>query len=135
MAIGRKSKLTPEIQEKIVSAVRAGNYSFVAAEFAGIGERTFYKWMEKGEARPGSTYGQFRQAVKSAEREAEVRAVAIIQNLMTSNWQAAMTFLERKYPDRWGRRVRVSVDHRRELSQLGLDPEEVDAAVEEAARS
>ena len=135
MAMGRKSKLTPEVQEKIVSAVRAGNYSFVAAEFAGIAERTFYKWMEKGEASPRSIYGQFRHAVKGAEREAEVRAVAVIQNLMTSNWQAAMTFLERKYPDRWGRRIRVDVDPIRELKQLGIDTDEVHAAIEEAARS
>ncbi|NJL28741.1 MAG: hypothetical protein HC897_13035 [Thermoanaerobaculia bacterium] len=133
--MGRKSRLTPEIQEKIVSVIRAGNYACVAAQYAGITTRTFYRWLEKGEARPNSAYGHFRHAVKAAESEAEVRAVAIIQNLMTNNWQAAMTFLERKFPERWARRIRVTVDPRKELSDLGLDPEEIDAVIDEAAKS
>ena len=48
---GRPSKLTPEVQEKIVTAIRAGNYAQVAAVYAGIGERTFYRWMELGKSR------------------------------------------------------------------------------------
>lgn len=108
---GRKTKLTPEVQEKIVSAIRAGNYAKVAAGYAGIGERTFYSWLERGEAAKSGIYLQFRQAVKGAEREAEVRAVAIIQKHMENNWQAAMTYLERKFPARWGRRGSVRFDH------------------------
>jgi transposase len=106
---GRPSKLTPEVQERIISAIRAGNYASVAAAYAGVGERTFYTWMEKGESQPSGKYAQFRHAVKSAESEAEVRAVATIQKLMPDTWQAAMTYLERKFPNRWGRRSRMDV--------------------------
>ena len=38
---------------RLVSAtreIRAGNYACVAAEYAGIGETTFYRWLEQGEA-------------------------------------------------------------------------------------
>lgn len=104
---GRRTKLTPEIQEKIVSAIRAGNYANVAAEYAGIGERTFYRWLERGREANRGIYWHFWQAVKKAEREAEVRAVAIIQKHMEGNWQAAMTYLERKFPQRWSRRDRL----------------------------
>ena len=52
---GRPSKLTPEVQEKIVTAIRAGNYAQVAAVYAGIGERTFYRWMERGEKSKAET--------------------------------------------------------------------------------
>ena len=39
---GRRSQLTAEIQERIVSAIRAGNYANIAAQYAGIAESTFY---------------------------------------------------------------------------------------------
>lgn len=96
---GRPSKLTPEVQEKIVSAIRAGNYAQIAAAYAGIGETTYYRWMQQGREATSGKYREFRQAVKTAESEAEVRAVAMVQSHMPNNWTAAMTFLERKFPD------------------------------------
>ena len=75
---GRNSKLTPEVHEKIVTALRAGNYSKVAAEYAGISEVTFYRWLRRGRAAKRGMYREFADAVQRAEREAEVRAVAIL---------------------------------------------------------
>ncbi len=134
---GRTTKLTPEVQEKIVSAIRAGNYANVAAEYAGIGERTFYRWLQQGSEEEQGIYGQFRQAVKTAERESEVRAVAIIQKHMDDNWQAAMTYLERKHPSRWGRRdrLKIEIDPREALADmLALSDEDLDAAIDSAAQ-
>jgi len=37
-----------------------------------------------------------------------VRAVAIIQKKMPDDWRAALSYLERKHPKRWGRRVDVT---------------------------
>jgi len=37
------------VQEKIVTAIRVGNYAQVAAVYAGTTERTYYRWMERGE--------------------------------------------------------------------------------------
>lgn len=106
---GRPSKLTPERSLKIIDAVRAGNYAEVAARFAGINERTFYKWMEKGEQRPDSPYGHFRQAIKDAEAAAEIHAVVQVRQAMSTNWAAAMTYLERKFPTRWARKDRLEL--------------------------
>ena len=104
---GRKTKLTPEVHDKIIAAIRAGNYAKVAAAYAGVGERTYYFWLRRGFEEESGIYRQFRQAVEKAESEAEVRAVAIIQKHMEISWQAAMTYHERKYPDRWARRTRI----------------------------
>jgi hypothetical protein len=57
---------------------------------------------------PRRRYRHFFQAVRVAEGEAEVRNVAIIQKQMPANWRAAMAYLERKRPKRWGRRVDVT---------------------------
>ena len=133
---GRSTKLTPEIQEKIVSAIRAGNYAVIAAEYAGICESTFYGWLRRGRAEAKGPFFQFMQAIKGAEREAEVRAVAHVQKHMGENWTAAMTYLERKFPQRWGRRDRtpVEVDPRDVLAKLlGSSPEEIEEAARKAA--
>jgi hypothetical protein len=64
--------------------------------------------MERGERARSGKFRQFWQSVKEAENEAEVRAVAIIQKQMPDNWRAALSFLERKFPKRWGRRMDVT---------------------------
>ncbi|MCH9647761.1 MAG: hypothetical protein K0U98_05950 [Deltaproteobacteria bacterium] len=133
---GRRTKLTPEVQTKIVTAIRAGNYACVAAEYAGITEATFYGWLRRGREAGKGIYFEFLQSVKGAEREAEVRAVALVQKHMEGNWTAAMTFLERKFPQRWGRRDRLSidVDPREALAQLlGASPDEIETVVDEVA--
>lgn len=108
---GRPTKLTPDIQVKLVQAIKAGNYFNVACEYVGIDYRTFRNWMKKGEESKSGQYFQFFHAIKKAEAEAETRMVAIWQNAMKDDWKAAATFLERKYPDRWGRKDKQEVTH------------------------
>ena len=45
---GRKTKLTPERQEKILDCVRIGMSNKAAAQMAGISEKTLYNWIECG---------------------------------------------------------------------------------------
>ena len=102
-------KIDPDIIAEITKVIRAGNYAQVAAQYVGISESTFYRWMERGEKDPdrldkGGLYRELWESVKKAETQSEVRAVAIIQDHMKLNWAAAMTYLERKHPRRWGRR-------------------------------
>ena len=107
--MGRPTKLTPEVEEKIVSLVRAGNYPEVAAQAAGIDPRTYYRWMEKGE-NGTAPYGQFRHAVKEAQAAAESHAVTIIRKAaMDGSWQAAAWFLERSKAERWRRKENVEL--------------------------
>ena len=48
--LGRKSKLTPEVQDTIVKALRGGAYMKTAAEYAGVSERSVMRWLEQGQA-------------------------------------------------------------------------------------
>lgn len=45
---GRTGALTPDLQDKIVRVIRAGNYLKVAAQFNGIGESTLRLWLSRG---------------------------------------------------------------------------------------
>lgn len=132
--LGRRTKLTPDVQNAIVSALRAGNYQETAARYAGIAEPTFYSWLARGRDEPDSIYGEFLEAVESAKAASEVRDIALIDKAAANgSWQAAAWKLERKYPQRWGRLTRteitgadggelkVTVDHRQTLRDvLGL---------------
>jgi transposase len=104
---GRPTALTPEVQDKILNAIRAGNYAEQAAQYAGVHKSTYYRWMQKAdEPDTKPIYREFRDAVKEAEAGAEAYAVAMVRQAMPSSWQAAMTFLERKYPERMAGRCR-----------------------------
>ena len=106
MAGGRPGKLTPEVQQRIVQAVASGNYLETAAAYGGITYTTFNNWMHRGEERKGENYVAFFEAVKKAEADAEVLRVARISKAANEgNWQADAWYLERRYPNRWGKRV------------------------------
>jgi hypothetical protein len=95
--VGRPAKFTPERQERILDAIRAGNYVETAALAAGIGKSTFYEWVER--------FPDFADAVQKARAEAETRYVAVIEKASTTSWQAAAWWLERSAPSRWGRQT------------------------------
>lgn len=101
--LGRPTKLTEDVQERILAATSAGNYKVTAAASAGISYATLREWERKGEEGI-EPYAAFSEALKRAEAEAEVRAVAFVNKAMASDWKAAMTFLERRHPDKFRRR-------------------------------
>lgn len=104
--MARQSKLTPETQQKIVDAIAKGNYLETAAALGGITYKSLNNWMNKGAANKGDEYVQFFHAVKRAEAEAEAARVERINSAgKDGNWQADAWYLERRYPDRWGKRV------------------------------
>src|SRR5439155_9145176 len=98
---GRPTKLTPDVQERLTSAIRAGNFYEAACGYAGIDYRTFRRWMERGERESRGQFRALREAVEKAEADAEVTVVAQWRSQISSSWQAARDFLARRYPDRW----------------------------------
>lgn len=88
-----------------------GNYTKVVCDYLGICESTWYKWLKDGEKAKSGLKMEFFQSIKKAEAEAQIRNVGIIQQSAKENWQAAAWYLERKFPDMWGRRkLEVDVD-------------------------
>jgi hypothetical protein len=102
--MARPSKLTPEVEKKIIDAIRTGNYYEAACAYAGINYTTFYRWMEKGEKAKSGKFCKFCKAVKQAEGDAEARIVYQWASKTPEDWRAAQAFLERRYPERWGKK-------------------------------
>ena len=109
--MGRLSKLTPQVQRKIVEAIKKGAYVEVAAQYAGIDQSTFHRWVNRGlsTSKADAPYRKFREAVEKAETQTEIMATARVLEAGKENWGAAMTWLERKYPQRWGRKDRLEL--------------------------
>lgn len=108
----RPSKLTPEVHQKIVDAIRNGNTRRIAAAVGGVGETTVYTWLEMG-AKPGARkqYREFREAVYLAEASAVQTAVAAIRLAgVKGTWQAYAWWLERLHPGEFGRKDRVKLE-------------------------
>lgn len=103
---GRPTKLTPEVARTIADYVKAGNYIETAAAAAGISKQTLYSWMKAGARATAGPHREFLDAVEKAQAESEVTDVLRISVAAKSQWQAAAWRLERKNPDRWGRKDR-----------------------------
>ena len=136
---GRRSKLTSEVVDKICNALRLGMTYDQAAELAGIGKSTFYRWKEKAEKAKEGKFREFWDSLKRAETEGEAVLLKDIHSTATGKhirkktkieaitdpegveigtkttttieegvvWQACAWILERRHPERWGRRDRV----------------------------
>jgi transposase len=102
--MGRPSKLTAEVQSVIVEALEKGAYLETAATLAGIGKRTVFEWIERGEADDDvEPYAEFARLTKEASAKAEVASLETVR-AMPQGWQAQAWFLERRFPSRYAKR-------------------------------
>lgn len=108
--VGRKSKLTNELMKEAEMLLRAGNYTETVCDYLGIHRSTWYKWLAEGEHAKSGLKREFFDTIKKAESTAEIRNVNIVQKAAEEDWKAAMTYLERKFPQRWARRDKISAD-------------------------
>ena len=118
------------------------NYFVTACNYLEIPEDIAYLWLRKGEAGEDAAgdwpdaYRVFSQSVKRAAARGEAAAVAEINRhgrphelapdrkdengnvvqTVPGQWQALMTLLERRFPDRWSR------GERREVTGAGGGP-------------
>jgi hypothetical protein len=108
--MARPSKLTPETQEKLERALRAGGFLKTAAAHAGVDPSTVRRWMRRDR--------QLRQDLLCAEADGELLLVGRVGQGAATSPSAAIRLLQLRYPARYGA-------HRQGLA--GSDPEAVDA--------
>ncbi len=112
---GRPTKLTPEVQEQVCTAIRAGNTFEAAAAYGGISPASFYSYMDKGrqsyeKGKRRTKFTEFLEEVTRAKSTAEVALVANINKAGDKDWRAHAFLLERRNPEDWGRRDRIKAD-------------------------
>ena len=101
--MGKPLTLTAEVEERIIEALRQGNYRSAACKAAGIDWGCMRNWIRKGN-RGEEPYAAFVARCKEAEGESEAALVASIRSHAEKHWVAAAWLLERKYAPKWGKR-------------------------------
>jgi len=139
MAIGQRTKLTPQLQKCICALIRdKGAYPEVAAVACGISHATFYEWMARGRVKSSNTpgdnggssiepgthgrgdpkglYAAFADAIKKADADLEVDMVedAKAKALTSKNPLASIIFLSRRMRERWSEQVNIGAAAGRE---------------------
>lgn len=123
--MARPTKLTPDVHKLIVGMIEAGNFIETAAAAAGVDRDTIRNWLKRGARSRGGAFRDFRDAVVQAQARAEATLVGLVALAANGEapevdengtvlrpgsppkWQAGAWLLERKHPERWGRRLRV----------------------------
>lgn len=99
---GRKTKLTPERQERLLKYIELGVTARQAIACVGIGETSYYKWKRLGET-GREPYASFLQAVNQSEAKLQCKLVSVVYSAASKDWRAAMTLLARRWPKHWGK--------------------------------
>jgi hypothetical protein len=111
--MSRPCTLTDEKENKIISALRIGSYIDVACRASGISKSTFYFWLEKASDQyqeyNNPRYKAFAAKVDKAMAEAEIYLLNDVRK-KGQGWQASMTIMERRWPERWGQKAKVETN-------------------------
>lgn len=112
--MGRKSKLTPELQADIIKCIEAQQSYTSTCHYCGISTDSFTTWMKNKPA--------FSAAVKKAESKVRISHMKEIKEAGKKQWQALAWLLERRWPDEFALKVKHTgtgggpVEHKHSLS-------------------
>jgi hypothetical protein len=105
--MGRPTLLTPEVEAKIVAATSRGLRRVQAAQVARIHPATLFEWIKRGRAGE-SPYAEFVERLKGAESDGEDALLDLLHAHAAVTWQAGAWLLERRHPERYALKHRVS---------------------------
>ena len=142
--MARPTKLTQDKIDEICNWLKLGYYQEDAATMAGISTSTYYEWMKKGdeaqkalesgdpsslpavqedsEVEVVNMYSEFSDSIKRARAEAEGAHIRNIRKAADNGtWQASAWFLERSFPQKWGKRSTMDIRDKDEVVQFQIE--------------
>lgn len=110
---GRFQKLNGRLRRKLCELISERNQLDWAAGQCGISRSTFYAWLKKGEndikAGVESEHSKLFEDIDAAKCEWEAKLLKSINEAGKESWQAHAWLLERKMPDKYGRKDRLDI--------------------------
>ena len=110
----KPTKLTPALHEAILEGVRKGMPVVRICALLRLSKSTYYEWKARGR-RGEKPFAKLLEDIEHATAELELGLLGVVQKsaFEKENWVAAMTLLERKWPENYGRNRDVTVTHRK----------------------
>ena len=100
-AVGRPTKRTPEVEARLMDALRKGNTRRASCASAGISDETLANWAKDSL--------DFLDALTRAENLAEIGYLDVIQeSSLNGDWKAAAWWLERRRKAEYSSRTEVT---------------------------
>lgn len=121
---GRPTKLTPQLQAKVIKGIGLGMSLEQASIAVGISDATLHRWLTGDPA--GAEFREFREAVREARAKRtskllehvwrSMKDIRVGPTLQRGDWKAAWKVLETLEPKDFGLKVRLIVTE--ELTEL-----------------
>jgi transposase len=108
--VGRPTKLTPQVRDAFAAHIRRGVWIERAASLVGIDKGNLYDWLKRGESETSGPHHDFRHAYERAQAEAEEKLSGFVFDAAEKDAKIALSILERKFPNQWGRRQLIAVE-------------------------
>jgi len=108
---GRRSKLTKELQKQMAEHFKLGMSARRVCDLLNIGESTFFQWVAIGKAdeKLGKKHGRYVEFLETMRKaEAEFDAEHLREIGKSPDWRSRAWLLERRRPDDFGPRDRMS---------------------------
>ena len=114
---GRPAALTDEVIKRICDELRQGGTKAAAAAASGYSLSAFMQWQAAGrkeiesiaDGNPANRSKvqmvKFVEAMADAELVGEAELIRVIRRASEDHWQAAAWILERRHPEKYGRRM------------------------------
>ena len=109
---GNKSKLTKKLIQKACNLKRKGYTNTQICQACDISEETFYRW-QRGDELEGLAY-ELCEGLKKAEADKQAAILAKIEEHGQEHWQALAWYMERLWPERFGRVDRLQAEVKQE---------------------
>lgn len=122
--VGRPTKFTPEIKEKILVAIRKGAPYELACNYARIDYTTMLNWKKKAEIELDPEYIEFFRDLKEAEGHTSLIWLDVIDKAMKEGqWTAAAWKLERRHYKHFSNQAGI-IEMNERLDKLERTPNE-----------
>jgi len=106
----KREVLTKEVHEAVVRCINAGGHIETAAAFAGISLKSLNKWLLEGATKSHGKARDLHHDVDVALAKFEMAHISYLNNAAKTSTHAAQWMLERRFPERWGKKDRVSLE-------------------------
>lgn len=91
------AKLDPAMIGKVALALGSGLTLRLAAQHAGVHDRTLYRWIARGRKAKSGVYRDLVVAIDAAEAQCAKQLLEVIRDTAPDRWQAAAWLLERRF--------------------------------------